>query len=811
MAALSGLLAALARPVAAAILLFALAYGEPARADQTLLLEVIVNGYPTGKIGEFVQRDGELLARPSELRELGFRVSRRAPSHESDLVPLSSLPGLNFRFDGPTQTLYVTGGEEGLLPQLLQVAGAQGSNLPVESGTGATLNYDVIGTALANQNGGSGLFDMRLFSPWGVASSGLLAFAGANLASPTPSSAIRLDSAYVYSDAVSLRRYRLGDYINGGLGWTRPVRLGGAQIQSDFSMRPDLITFPLPVVSGAAAVPSTVDVLVNNTRLLSRPVQPGAFTIPELPVITGAGAVTMTVTNALGQQVSTTLPFYASSNMLAPDLQTYSAEIGAVRRNWGLVSDDYGPLAGSATWRRGLSQWLTVEAHGEGTSGLAAGGASMVVNLDNLGVLNAAAAGSAVGLPGAQLTLGAQRIGPVVSFGAFGSVADRNFRDLAAVNGDPVPRRQLNAFASVAAGRYGSAGIAFAGLDRPIATTPVNFFAPSGAFIGQATPLPGGTLSTANGVGPFLPFERTRLVTLNYSLQFGDLTFFATAFRDFASGGSEGAMLGLTIPIGPRSSVGGSIGSGTGGSLSQIQATQSPVLIGDWGYQAYAAVGRPDHEFGLLQYKSPWGLVTGGAERVGNQTAGHAEAQGAVSFADGGLFASNTINDAFAVVDTSGVEGIRVSSENRLVERTDSAGRVLVPDLRSYDVNRLSIDPDDVPVDATVPYVMREVRPQDRSGVVVRFPVRVSHGALLRLADEAGRPLPVGSVAILAATRVAVPVGYDGEAYVQDLGPKNTLDVERPDGRSCTVHFSYKPVPGEIPTIGPLACREQAP
>lgn len=181
MAALSGLLAALARPVAAAILLFALAYGEPARADQTLLLEVIVNGYPTGKIGEFVQRDGELLARPSELRELGFRVSRRAPSHESDLVPLSSLPGLNFRFDGPTQTLYVTGGEEGLLPQLLQVAGAQGSNLAVESGTGATLNYDVIGTALANQNGGSGLFDMRLFSPWGVASSGLLAFAGANL------------------------------------------------------------------------------------------------------------------------------------------------------------------------------------------------------------------------------------------------------------------------------------------------------------------------------------------------------------------------------------------------------------------------------------------------------------------------------------------------------------------------------------------------------------------------------------------------------------------------------------------------------
>lgn len=136
---------------------------------------------------------------------------------------------------------------------------------------------------------------------------------------------------------------------------------------------------------------------------------------------------------------------------------------------------------------------------------------------------------------------------------------------------------------------------------------------------------------------------------------------------------------------------------------------------------------------------------------------------------------------------------------------------MLVPDLRSYDVNRLSIDPTDAPADATVPFATREVRPQDRSGVVARFPVRISHGALVRLVDEAGRPLPVGSVATLAATRVAVPVGYEGEAYVQDLGARNTLAVERPDGRRCTAAFDYAPVPGEIPTIGPLTGRDLPP
>ena len=58
--------------------------------------------------------------------------------------------------------------------------------------------------------------------------------------------------------------------------------------------------------------------------------------------------------------------FYASSNLLAPGLQTYSAELGAVRRNWSVVSNDYGALAASATYRRGLSPILTIKPMAKG-------------------------------------------------------------------------------------------------------------------------------------------------------------------------------------------------------------------------------------------------------------------------------------------------------------------------------------------------------------------------------------------------------------------------------------------------------------
>jgi outer membrane usher protein len=80
----------------------------------------------------------------------------------------------------------------------------------------------------------------------------------------------------------------------------------------------------------------------------------------------------------------------------------------------------------------------------------------------------------------------------------------------------------------------------------------------------------------------------------------------------------------------------------------------------------------------------------------------------------------------------------------------------------------------------TVPFASREVRPQDRSGVIVRFPLKTSRGALLRLTDDTGQPLPVGSAATLRSTSVASPVGHGGEAYLVDLQAQNQVDVEKP-------------------------------
>ena len=697
-------------------------------ANDTLLLELTVNGHATDKVGRFVLRDGALFAAPDELHDLGIKVPQSVANET--LIALSALPDFTYRIDQPTQTLYVTAATSALSPEVLGSWAQTPGKVTVQSGTGATFNYDVVGASLNDRPYASGLFDIRAFSPWGVLSSGLLAYAGQN-PEQGGQSAIRLDTTYTYSDPNSLRRYRVGDFINGFLSWTRPVRLGGAQIISDFSMRPDLITFPVPSVAGSVAVPSTVDVLVNGNRVLSTEVQPGPFQIPHLPVITGAGTVSMTVTNALGQQVTTEMPFYAAPTLLKPGLESYSIDVGATRRDWGILSNDYGYPAASATYRRGLTDSLTVEGHVEGSRGLFMGGAGIVMEVANFAVVNLAlAASGGDDHLGAQLAIGIQRVSPRFSFGVSAILATPNYGDIAAANGEPAPQVQLNANVGLSLGRFGAIGAAYVDLEQRQPTlagvvTPTPPVLTPGAFFAQ-------------------PATASRIVSISYSNQIHNVAIYATAFSDVAPHGGEGVSVGLTIPLGHRSSLNLSVQAQPGTESVQAEATRTTQTIGDWGYRLFVGQGQPDHEFAEVSYESRWGLFTAGVDQLGDRTSLQGEARGALSIADHGIYPSDWIDDSFAVVDT-GIAGIRVDDENREVGRTGSNGTLLLPDLRSYQLNHLSIDPLDAPADATVPFTTRDVRPADRSGVIVKFPIKRSHGALLLLTDVAGNAMPVGS------------------------------------------------------------------
>jgi hypothetical protein len=235
---------------AIALTLIVLGLGPaPGFAEEKLLLQldVLIWGKPIVFIGAFQQSsDGSLSAERKELEALGLKVPDRY--HRDDEVALSDLPGVRYRYNEALQLIDIAVDDERRLPKIYD---ARPVDKPIpndQSSTGVVLNYLLFGGAGSNNSlvtnwqfqGVSATLDARFFSPIGIFSqSGILASDSGN---GVISQRLRLDSAWTYADPGSALVYRAGDTISGGLVWTRPIRLGGFQAQSDFAVRPDLVT-----------------------------------------------------------------------------------------------------------------------------------------------------------------------------------------------------------------------------------------------------------------------------------------------------------------------------------------------------------------------------------------------------------------------------------------------------------------------------------------------------------------------------------------------------------------------------------------
>jgi outer membrane usher protein len=760
--------------------------GTALAAERVLVLEVVVNGRPTGRVGEFLERDGAMYARPSDLVELGF-VLPQGTAMGADPIPLSALPDFRAHIDEARQMLLVQAGNGALRPTELSSGSEADLAALSPAGIGMVLNYDLAVTYADGRATGGALAEVSAFSPYGVLQSSALVnlapFAGQRRF-------VRLDTTFTGTEFSGLRRWRLGDVVTGALPWSRAVRLGGVQIASDFGLRPDLVTYPLPKISGSAAVPSTVNVMVNGIQQLSQTVQPGPFAVRSLPVVTGSGEIAVTMSDPLGRQTLITLPFYASAALLRPGLASYSLEFGSVRENFGQSDDRYAGWAASLSTRYGLNDELTLEGHGEATDRLQLLGGGFTMLVGTVGVINIAGAGSigrgqsSARSGGAMVAVGFERRTANFSIAASGTYATAGYRDIAAEHGAPMPKASFNASLGYQFGWLGSLGIAYSGR--------ISRARPSGPVQGS----PDGSYGDTE----------IHLITGSYSVPIaGRAAFYATGFKDLNNRTSYGIGVGISFSLG-RTTASAQASWNGGQSSWSANVSRSAQTQNDFGYRAQLSGGAASRGSLEGEYLGAWGRVSAGADLSSGRLAGRAGARGALVLAGGSLFASDQIHDSFAVVSTGDVAGVPVLYENRPIGNTDARGKLLIPSLLSYRNNRLAIDATRLPPDVEVGQTWMLVRPPDRSGVTVDFNIRRVAAALLTLHDRDGRPIPLGSTVRIAGA-TDQPVGYDGEAYVAGLKPVNRAEITQPDGTTCGVQFDYAPVSGEIPLIGPVRCQ----
>ncbi|MEW6644163.1 MAG: fimbria/pilus outer membrane usher protein [Pseudomonadota bacterium] len=772
---------------------------QSAPFDQALYLEVYINGQPTGLIANFILRPGERLAiTVSELRELRIAPDR-LPTNPEGIVDLDRCPGLSYRYEQVTQIVRIEVSNQARLPYMIN-AGVRPEAAPVDAETapGAVLNYTLFGAsnvdpshfylAYQKQANFSAAFEARAFNQYGIfLQSGILT-TGSGVA---PDS-IRLDSTWSYSDQSSLITYRAGDVISGGLNWTRSLRLGGVQMQRNFALRPDLVTLPMPRFSGSAALPSTVDVLVNNVRTYSGTVPAGPFQIQNLPVMSGAGNQRIVVQDALGRETVVDQPFYASAKMLGAGLLDFSMETGFVRRDYGVTSNAYDnvPVA-SGSLRYGLNDRFTLEAHGEGGETLWNVGAGANLLLSSWGVASLAVAGSRnnSGVTGALLSASIELGRGGYTFYARTQRTTPDYLDLASLP---------------------SSTKLFGGLPS-IATKPPRAI----DQIGLNVPIPFDISSLTVSMTRMRDAldNRYEILGLSYSRPLpGNASMFMTAFKDFEDKRSFGVFGGITVSLGDgitASSSASRAANGTSGGVDVVKSQS--VEPGSWGWRVRDYEGASLSRAGAVSYRSSFGRAEVGAQQVNGAVQTTAQLDGAVAFVGGGTFFTNRIDDAFAVVD-AGAPNVDVFYENRPIATTGANGMVLVPYLRAYQKNWISVDPKNLAVDADVPKTKAAAMPSDRGAALVKFGISPdARSALVVLKDSRGSVVRAGSRAhiedqIKDGGEDAV-VGYGGEVYLRDLKDQNTLLVEQVEGPPCKASFAYQPKPGERVVISDVVCR----
>ncbi|MEZ5839385.1 MAG: fimbria/pilus outer membrane usher protein [Hyphomicrobiales bacterium] len=781
---------------------YAFATETPDTESLPLLLEVFLNGESTQMIGSFqLYSDGRLAARREDLTGLGIEPGGEGTA--DDLVMLDNLSGLAFSYDEPRQRLDIAIEVDRRTTNSFDARGTSDRPDKARSDYGLRVNYLLYGATgsyeledLGNVARNvsfettSAQIESALYSPFGqFHQSALATYSGGK-----DFSLRRLDTTLVHPRPESAVVFRAGDVVSGSLAWTRAVRIGGLQIARDFALKPDLVTVPLPSVSGTAAVPTTVDIFVGNVRTFSRELPVGPYVIQNIPGLTGAGNARVVIQDATGRMVEKELPFYVAPELVKKGLLDFSVQLGLPRLSYGSDGDAYALVpVGIGAVRYGLLDTLTIEGEAEFAPGLYGAGIGIVTTAGRLGLLSLAGRFSHYkGNTGAMVHAAFETEIANIAIQASSDRTFGKFEDVASVTARPA-RRGIdgNAFelrtldislpdTIDGSDRYATTRLPRA-VDRLSISAPLPFARTSAAL---------GYIHMESSTG-----SHSHIITGSVTKLVGErASVSVNGYMDLVDRQSFSIFAGVSLPLGSfaRSSIG--LSHNAGRSQATFEAAR-PLgrLPGDYGWRVRDSEdGEEGNRKAQVAYRSRFGRVQGSIDQSGSSFRAEAEAEGSVVVSQAGVFFGNRVDSAFAVVKV-GAPGVGVFHQNRLVGTTGATGRLLVPDLVPYENNAISIDATTLPVGANIAKTRAVVVPRADSGVHVDFDVEAAPAAaVITFVDAAGKPLDVGLEGRLAATAQRFTIGYGGEAYIDGLEPTNSVTIDLLESE-CTATFDYSP------------------
>jgi len=751
-------------------------------AERILPLEVVVNGSKSGT-WLLLERGGVMYAPfeafeewrvqlPPDAKPIDFKL------HDQTYWPLSAVPGYKFKLDFANQSAELLFSPEAFAATRLT---QEMSKKPVVSPVlpSVFFNYDLNYSTSILRNAPTAkdlglLTEIGFSNSWGVLTT---SHAGRNLtndaASTNPRSWVRLETTFTKDFPDENRTLRIGDTSTRAGMWGHNVYYGGLQYCKNFGLTPGFVSQPIPALVGMSTAPSTVEMYVNDVLRQVSNVPTGPFAIDNFPILTGSGDVKMVVRDILGRETIIEQSFFTSTQLLAAGLNDWSIEAGSIRRDIGTSSNRYGPGFASGTWRHGYSNALTLEGRAEAAAQLQTVGLSVVSALPSrilgkasLAVSHGQSQNGSLWLLGMEQ----QSLRSSVSFQAQG--ASQNFRQLGQAANILPAKLQLAGNWSYSSETAGSFGIGFATFSRYDNTS----------------------VSTVSG---------------NYSTRLGDRNSLSlSASRAIA--GASGTSIGVyfVMPLDSNRIVSASANSHGGQQDFYVSAMQNPDQDNNLGWRALAGRQQEQNRTeGGLYYLGHYGRLTGDVSTSPGQTALRLGANGGLVLANNNLFATQRVDQSFAVVEVAGYDNIGIGVGSNMLTHTNTHGMALIPRLIPYQNNAIRLNPNELPMSAEINSIEQNAVPAWRSAVKIDFPVRGGRGALLKIMLEDGEVAPAGAIVQIEGDQQEFYVARRGEAFVTGLQLSNRVLLNW-NGQQCKIEVTLQPEsPDEIARLGPLLCK----
>ena len=614
----------------------------------------------------------------------------------------------------------------------------------------------------------------------------------------------RLQTNVTHDQRDTLQRLIIGDFFTPVRELSASIPMGGVSFSKYYPIDPYFIQYPTLNLNTSAALPSQVEVRIDGNVVARKQVQPGPVDIVNVTGYTGARNVQVVVRDAFGREQAIQQPYYFTDFALKQGLQDYSYNLGFLRENYGVESNDYEKLAFSGFHRYGVTDDLTLGLRGEAREGMVNVGPIGTVLLPSAGILGAGASvSSGGGDTGYAGSLFYNFVAPRYSIGLNARHFGNDYRMLPL--GEPSAIRNFgSASAAYSIGSGGTLSLSYTTTEqRGLESLRAWNFGYNVNLLGRR-----GNLTIGYTKFEGLIDEWSGFITFRYF--FGrDYSAVANVAR---AGGvkTQSVSYEKTVPVGEG--VGFSIGPG------RVEAPQGTATLAN----AFA------------QYNGRYMTLLGNFQGSSNDsvTRGLASISVAsgIGYVKDRFFLSRPLTDSFAIIKVADVPDVPVITNGQLMGTTDERGEVVVSPMLSFYDNYISFDQRAVPLDYTFPDSRLVVSPAFRSGSYLSFAVKKNRAILGRLVrEENGKRVPIENRE-LKLTRAGVDkrsweelygprffvqsfTATGGEFYVEQLDPGEwTLQVEGEP--ACVATIQVPKTEEALTDLGAVLCiptgREQA-